>query len=88
MKVNGKEAGQMIICMTTWCHRTIVYKTWKNSSRYKIKLDLTKRRRELLNKANEVLEKLSNSMAFADITCHICLFRNGDYWNGDYIVDA
>ena len=52
IKINGKEVRQMIIRLTTWRHRTMVYKAWKNSSRHKIKLDLTKRRREILKKTN------------------------------------
>ena len=79
IKVNGKEVSQIVIRLTTWRLRTMIYKAWKNSSRYKIKLDLTKRCRELLKKANEVLDKRNNSFAFADINCHICLFQNGDY---------
>ena len=79
IKINGKEVRQMIIRLTTWRHATVFYKARKNSNRYKIKLDLTNRRRELFRKANEALDKRNNSFAFADINFCIRLFQTGDY---------
>ena len=79
LKSNWKEVEQIIVRLTAFFHRTLVYNAWKNSSSYNIKLDLAKRLRELLTKAVEALEKPNNSFAFADINCRICLFQNGDY---------
>ena len=79
IKVNRKEVRQMIVHLTIWRHRTLIYKAQETSSRYKITLDLTKRCIERLNKAYESLEKQNNSLAFVDINCRICLSQNGDY---------
>ena len=76
---NGKKVQQMIVRMTTWRHRTIIYKARKNCNRYKIKLDLTKERLELLKRANELLNSDHNSFAFCNYNCQPCWFDNGRY---------
>ena len=76
---NGKKCRQMIVRFTTWRHRTIVYRARKNSRKYRIKLDLTKRRSEILEKANKLLKSSETSFAFADINCNLCWFNCGTY---------
>lgn len=80
MTVKGKKVQQMIVRMTTWWHRTIVYKARKNSIRYRIKLGLTKERLELLKKANELLNSDQTRLPFAIITVNLAgLIDNGRY---------
>ena len=50
VKINVNNARQMIVRMTTWRHRTMVYEARQNCGKYKIKLDLTKHRINLLKK--------------------------------------
>ena len=78
-KVNGKNTRQMIVRMTTWRHRTLIYRARKNSEKYKVRLDLTKKRMDLLNKANDLLKGSENSFAFCDVNCRPCLFDDGNY---------
>eukprot|EP00112_Aurelia_sp_Birch-Aquarium-sp1_P023539 Seg705.9 transcript_id=Seg705.9/GoldUCD/mRNA.D3Y31 product="hypothetical protein" protein_id=Seg705.9/GoldUCD/D3Y31 len=78
-KVNGKDTRQMIVRMTTWRHRTMIYRARKNSQKYKVRLDLKKKRMDLLNKANELLKGSENSFAFCDVNCRSCLFDDGNY---------
>ncbi len=42
---NGIDIHTMIVRFTTWRHRTAVYGARKTSSKYKVRLDLTKKRR-------------------------------------------
>ena len=53
VKINSKNARQMIVHMTTWRHRTMVYEARKNFGMYKIKLDLTKHRIDLLKEKSK-----------------------------------
>ena len=78
-KVNGKNPRQMIVRMTTWRHRTLIYRARKNSKKYEVRLDLTKERMDLLNKANDLLKGSENSFAFCDVDCRPCLFDDGNY---------
>ena len=79
MTVNGKKVQQMIVRMTTWRHWTIIYKARKNCNRYRIKLDLTKERLELLKKANELLSSDQESFAFCNYNCQPGWFDRGRY---------
>ena len=65
--------------LTTWRHSTMIYLARKNTTKYKIRLDLTKKRLNLLNKANELVEGSKNSFAFCDVNCRPCFFDDGDY---------
>lgn len=69
----GKKFRQMIIRFTTWRHRTMVYKARKNSDKYRVRLDLTKKRLKLIGKTNEMLQGRNlNGYTFADINCRLC----------------
>ena len=68
-KKDGKVTQQIIVRFTTWRHRTAVYRARKNASEAKIRLDLTKRRLNLLIVANEVLKQHKDWYAFADVNC-------------------
>ena len=60
---------------TTWRHRTQVYRARKDSKKFNVRLDITKRRLDLIDKANTMLEDdgRNDCFAFADINCHNCL---------------
>eukprot|EP00795_Rhopilema_esculentum_P010407 gene10407-19108_t len=66
---DGKAKQQVIVRLTTWRHRTAVYRARKKSSKVKIRLDLTKPRLNLINAANDLLKEYSDSFAFADVNC-------------------
>ena len=69
----GKRFRQIIIRFTTWRHRTMVYKARKNSDKYRVRLDLTKKRIKLIGKTNEMLKGRNlNGYTFADINCRLC----------------
>ena len=67
---DGKAKQQVIVRLTTWRHRTAVYRARKKSSKVKIRLDLTKPRLSLIIAANELLKQHKDSFAFADINSH------------------
>ena len=46
----GMSARSMIMRLTTLRHRTIIFRARKNSTKYNIKIDFTKRRSHLLKK--------------------------------------
>ena len=77
--IKGKRVKQMIVRFTTWRHRSMVYRARKQSSKYNIKLDLTRKRRETIKKANDSLVRGDKSFVFADINCNICWFKNGEF---------
>ena len=67
---SGKATQQVIIRFTTWRHKTIVYRARKNAPKHiRFRLDLTKKRMELLIQANEMLKQHRNWFAFADVNC-------------------
>ena len=72
---NGKPQRQMIVRFTSWRFRTRVYRARKATKKYKIYLDLTKSRLNLINTANDLLgDNGSNKcFAFADVNCRPCL---------------
>ena len=84
---NGKKCRQMIVRFTTWSHRTMVYRARKNNGKYRVKLDLTKRRSDILEKANKLLESSETSFVFADINCNLCWFNSGTYKYFDSLED-
>ena len=69
----------MIVRLTTFRHRTMIFRARKNSTKYKIKLDLTKRRLHLLKKVNEKVEGKSDSFAFCLINCRPCWYDQGNH---------
>ena len=77
--INGRKAQPMIVRFTTWRHRTSVYKARTNCEDYRIKLDLTKERVNLLKRANELLNSNQNSFAFCNVNCQPVWFSNGQY---------
>ena len=81
VKINGNNVRQMIVRMTTWRHRTMVYEARKNCGKYEIKLDLTEHRINLLKKANEQFKSDKHSFAVCNINCQPCWFNNGKYYN-------
>ena len=69
----------MIVRFTTWRHRTSVYKARKNCEDFRIKLDLTKERVDLLKRANELLNSNQNSFPFCNHNCQPVWFNSGKY---------
>ena len=67
----GKPSRQMIVKLTTWRHRTMIFRARKNSQKYKVRLDLTARRRDIIQDANKLLNSNMESFAFADINCRL-----------------
>ena len=57
----------------------MVYRAQKQSSKYNIKLDLTRKRREVIKKANDSLVRGDKSFVFAVINCNTCWFKNGEF---------
>ena len=52
-----------------------MYRARKNSKKFNVRLDITKRRLNLIDKANTMLEDdgRNDCFAFADINCRTCL---------------
>ena len=56
---SGKATKQVIIRFTTWRHKTIVYRARKNAPKHiRFRLDLTKKRMDLLIQAKEILSNI------------------------------
>ena len=84
VKVNGgKRSRQIIVRFTTWRHRTQVYRARKKSTKYKIRLDLTKEKMKFLATANDMLKSNGKaeegSFVFADVNCRPCLKLVDDF---------
>ena len=77
--VKGKRVRSMIVRLTTFRYRTMIFRARKNSTKYKIKLDLTKRRLHLLKTVNEKLEGKPDSFTLCDINCRPCWYDQGNY---------
>ena len=71
--VQGKRVHQVIVRFTTWRHRTLVYRARKNCAKYRVKLDLTKRRINTIEKISKFLTRKMLGFAFADIYCRLCM---------------
>ena len=87
---NGINTHTMIIRFTTWRHRTEVYRARKASSKYKIRLDLTKKRLNAMVKVLNDLDTKELGFAFADVNCWLCA-KVGDkfvYFNANDDLDA
>ena len=73
-KINGEDQQSMIVRFTTWRHRTEVYRACNNNDnkKYKIYLDLTKERLELLKLARSMIDNNSNvAFVLADVNCRL-----------------
>ena len=74
---SGDKSQAVILRMTSWKARTDIYRSREKGkdAKTKIRLDLTKRRLDLLNFANDTLKGLDmpDSFAFADINCRLGL---------------
>eukprot|EP00795_Rhopilema_esculentum_P010179 gene10179-18849_t len=53
---NGKSGWQMIVGLTTWRNRTMIYRGRKNVTKYRVKHDFTKKQGEVLKNKNDYLE--------------------------------
>ncbi|MCP4484349.1 MAG: hypothetical protein GY823_07315 [Flavobacteriaceae bacterium] len=69
---NGKRVQTMIVRFTTWRHRTAIYRARKCSNKYKIRLDLTKKRLNTVKNSSKLLEGRNIGFVFADINCRVC----------------
>ena len=78
---NGKPQTQMIMRFTSWRFRNRVYSARKATRKYKIHLDLTKSRLNLINTANDLLVDAGRNkcFAFADVNCRPCLKLEDDF---------
>ncbi len=67
----------MIVKFTSFKDRTKVYRARKKSNNVKIRLDLTRKRIVLLNKAAEVAENYSCvQFVFTDVNCNLAAKMN------------
>lgn len=72
--VGGRRHRQIIVKFSTFRYRTMLYWARKTvAPKIKISLDLTKNRKEVLDKINSYLREKNadNSFAFADINCEL-----------------
>ena len=84
---DGKAKQQVIVRLTTWRHRTAIYRARKKSNKVKICLDLTKPRLNLIIAANELLKEHKDSFAFADVNCRPRVEFNGKFSFFDTVDD-
>ena len=69
---------QVIVRFSTWGHRTQVYKARKRSNFMKFKVDLTKRRANLLSRARSLIENAEGiDFVFSDVSCRLDQKRSG-----------
>ena len=62
---------QVIVRFRSWSHRTLIYKSRKRS-KLKFKVDLTKRRNDLLKKARDLTENIAAiQYVFSDVNCRL-----------------
>ena len=83
----GKQSRKMIAKLTTWRHRTVIFRARKNNQKCKVRLDLTARRREILQDASKSLNSNMESFAFADVNCRLCWYSCGVYKHFESIDD-
>ena len=70
-KITSKKCKSIIVRFTTFRHRTLFYRARKNlKSGFKVKLDLTKSRFNLLKKANDHVKEIpAISFCYEDVNC-------------------
>lgn len=66
---NGKPRQQVIVRLTTWRHRTAIYRAKKKAPSVKIRLNLTKPKLDLLVRGVYILKDYNGHYAFADVNC-------------------
>lgn len=73
--IAGKTERQVIVRFTSFHYRTVFYKARKTSKKFRVYLDLTKHRKDLLSKINiDLAEKQTQDcFAFADVNCRLCV---------------
>ena len=72
-KNSNVECKSVIVCFTTFRHRSMVYRAKKKMKPgVRVKLDLTKSRYTLLNDANKVVKQNPDiKFYYADINCRL-----------------
>ena len=72
-RITSKKCKSIIVRFTTFRHRTLFYRARKNlKSGFKVKLDLTKSRFNLLKKANDHVKEIpAISFCYADVNCRL-----------------
>ena len=79
--VNGVTKQQVIVRLTTWRHRTAIYRARSKAGNVKIRLDLTRKKLSLLNAANTILKDYNGHYAFADVNCRIRVKINDKFFS-------
>ena len=72
---------QVIVRLTTWHHRTAIYRARSKAGNVKIQLDLTRKKLTLLNAANMILKDYDGHYAFADVNCRIRVNINNKFFS-------
>ena len=72
-RIISKKCKSVIVRFATFQHRTLFYRARKNlKSGFKVKLNLTKSRFDLLTKANNHFKDIpAISFCYADVNCHL-----------------
>ena len=72
-RITSKICKSIIVRFTTFSNRTLFYRARKNlKSGFKVKLDLTKSRFNLLKKANNHVKEIpAISFCYADVNCRL-----------------
>ena len=72
-RIISKKCKSVIVRFATFRHRTLFYRARKNlKSGFKVKLNLTKSRFNLLTKANNYVKDIpAISFCCADVNCHL-----------------
>ena len=72
-RIISKKCKSVIVRFATFRHRTLFYRARKNlKSGFKVKLDLTKSRFNLLKKANNHVKEIpAISFCYADVNCRL-----------------
>ena len=72
-RITSKKCKSVIVRFTTFQHRTLFYRARKSlKSGFKVKLDLTKSRFNLLTKANNHVKDIpAISFCYADVNCRL-----------------
>ena len=81
-----KNCKSIIVCFTTFSHRTIVYcakKSMKNN--VQVKLNLTKKRYNLLASVNKFVANINSvKFCYADINCRPNIIWSDDSLNDEF----
>ena len=82
-KKDGVELQTVICKFTTWRHRTDVYRKRRATDKYRISVDLTKLRLDLLKSARDMVENIQYvDYVFADVNCQLRVkLKDGSFFN-------